>query len=244
VGGLSPARLAYAWSQYEGEVRATDDMLGRLFALMRENGVWEETLVVVTADHGEEFFDHGMRGHKNNLYAETVHVPLIVKYPGSHPSGRDARLASLVDVLPTVLETAGLATDGHSDGHSLTAAPVPDRAVLLELLALSYEGRKFPSKAYWGGIRTSERKLLWRERRQDDAPTGEVELIELFDVAADPLEQRNIAAERRDEVQELTRRFTAAAAPARVVATRHGDGGTAAIGDDDRARLRALGYIE
>jgi len=243
-GKLSSRQLAYVWSQYEGEIRATDDMLRRLFALMRDDGVWDHTLVIVTADHGEEFFDHGMRGHKNNLYAETVHVPLIVKYPGSRPARRDARVASLVDVLPTVLDAVGLAPDGDVDGHSLIAAPVPDRAVLFELLAFSYQGKKFPSPVYWGGIRTPERKLVWRERRRDDAAEGEVDLIQLFDVAADPREQRSIAADRVEEVQTLAMRFQAAAIPARIVAARHGDGGTASIGDDERGRLRALGYLE
>jgi arylsulfatase A-like enzyme len=243
-GRLSPAELAYVWSQYEGEIRATDDVLGRLFALMRARGVWEDTLVIVTADHGEEFFDHGVRGHKNNLYAETVHVPLIVKYPGSQPARQDARLVSLVDVLPTVLDVAGLTADGHTDGHSLRVPPIADRAILLELLAFSYQGKKFASPVYWGGIRTVDRKLVWRERRPDGAPAGEVDLIQLFDVTADPLEQRSIAGDRLAEVTAMAARFEAAAAPARVAGERHGDGGTAPVADDDRARLRALGYLE
>jgi len=243
VDRLSPARLMYVWSQYEGEIRATDDLLGRLFVLLREAGLWDDTLVIVTADHGEEFFEHGKRGHKNNLYAESVDVPLIVKYPGAGPARRDTRVASLVDVLPTVLEVAGLAAEGHRDGRSLLAAATPDRAVLLELVSLSYQGHMFPAGVYWGGIRTADRKLVWREQRPDGG-TGTVDLIQLFDVAADPGEQRNLAAARQDEAKAMMARFDTTASATRVEAARHDERGLAAIGESDRARLRALGYLE
>jgi arylsulfatase A-like enzyme len=76
--GISAAQLAYVFSQYAGEIRATDDLLGRFFAALRAAGLWDDTVVVVTADHGEEFYEHGKIGHKNTVYAESVHVPLIV----------------------------------------------------------------------------------------------------------------------------------------------------------------------
>jgi arylsulfatase A-like enzyme len=129
---LAPGRRAYLWSQYEGEIRATDAVLGELFGLLRARGLWDDSLIIVTADHGEEFLEHGYTGHKNNLHAESVHVPLLIKYPRQHPRGRDDRMVSLVDVYPTVLATSRPA------GASWPLAPGRaggDRAVLFRTRA-------------------------------------------------------------------------------------------------------------
>ena len=68
---MAPAQLAYVLSQYAGEIRWTDEHLGRFFALLQRKGLWENTAILITADHGEEFFEHGEKGHKHNLFAET-----------------------------------------------------------------------------------------------------------------------------------------------------------------------------
>ena len=86
--GMAPAQLAYVLSQYAGEIRWTDEHLGRFFALLQRKGLWENTAILITADHGEEFFEHGEKGHKHNLFAETIHVPLLLKLPGSRERPR------------------------------------------------------------------------------------------------------------------------------------------------------------
>src|SRR5262249_53306063 len=101
-------QLDYVVSQYDGEIRATDDALGRIFGMLRERGLWDDTALVITADHGEEFFDHGQKGHKNNLYVESLHVPLLVKPAERAPPRRDERVVAGVDVFPTLLELAGV----------------------------------------------------------------------------------------------------------------------------------------
>jgi len=164
------------------------------------------------------------------------------KQQASKPLSKPTRSIAARDL--KMLDVAGLTADVHTDGHSLQLPPIADRAILLELLAFSYQGKKFPSPVYWGGVRTADRKLVWRERRADGDTAGDVDLIQLFDVAADPLEQRSIAGERPAEVRAMAARFEAAAAPAQVVGERHHDGGTARVTDDDRARLQALGYLD
>ena len=73
--------LEHLIARYDGEIRFTDTILGRILEVLAAASPGRSTLVVVTADHGEEFFDHGGKGHKKNLHAETVNVPLLVKYP-------------------------------------------------------------------------------------------------------------------------------------------------------------------
>jgi arylsulfatase A-like enzyme len=249
--GLAPARLAYLWSQYEGEIRATDAVLGELFASLRAHGLWDDSLVIVTADHGEEFLEHGYTGHKYNLYAETVHVPLLIKYPRAPGPGRDARLASLVDVFPTVLAVVGGESHGYVDGRSLLAEPDPDRAVLFELVQATRrrraDGTLVTGRGLWGGIRTRTRKLVWTNFTPSGAKSdadAELDYMGLFDVATDPGEQRNLAEQHLEEANALGRRFETESAGARAEAERHPPAGRAVLDEAAVERLRALGYLD
>ena len=166
--GISTAELDFVIAQYDGEIRATDELLGRFFGLLQQRELWDDLLVIVTADHGEEFFDHGEKGHKKNLHAETVQVPLLVKYPkgrGDPPGSRDGRLVSLVDVMPTVLEFAGAEPAEPVHGRSLLSEADPDRAIFFELLSSWYlkrDGKTVAEIEDWSGVRVGDRKLVKR----------------------------------------------------------------------------------
>jgi arylsulfatase A-like enzyme len=115
---------------YDGEVTYHDRCFGRFVDRLRELGLLDDTCFVVTADHGEEFFEHDSAGHGHSLYQELLHVPLVVRCPGLAPAGtRLGQACSLVDIAPTVLEAAGLAIPESIEGRSLVAdlggAPPP-----------------------------------------------------------------------------------------------------------------------
>ncbi len=241
--GMDAHRLAWLLSQYDGEIRWTDEHVGRLFALLRERGIWDDALVVVTADHGEEFFDHGEKGHKNNLHAETVRVPLIVKYPGQVEGRTDPRVASLVDVLPTVLEAAGAQVEFPVHGRSLREPhPDPERSILYELDTSQYygaaDGRIDVHRSRWRGLRRGELKLVERE-----SGAGDLER-RLFRVSRDPLEREDLSMREPERVAELTRELAAELERARAAASGHRPGGPAQLTDEERAQLEALGYFE
>lgn len=101
------ARILY---QYESEVRYTDLWLGRLFEGLKELGLYDEYLIVVTSDHGEELWDHGRRDHGTSLYDEMVRVPLIIRFPGKWriPPKRVSAPVGHVDIAPTLLAAAGI----------------------------------------------------------------------------------------------------------------------------------------
>ena len=105
--GPDPAEAARRIVQYDGEIRWVDDQLARVFAELRRVGRWDDTLIVVTSDHGELFGEDGRWGHGGDPIPPLVHVPLIVKYPGGTPRGRDDRPVSLAAVPATVLAVAG-----------------------------------------------------------------------------------------------------------------------------------------
>ena len=107
---------------YDGEIRYTDDILIQpLIAELKRLGLYENTLIIVLSDHGEEFYEHGSWGHSHNVYDESLKVPLVMKFPKSRFAGRTlSPIVRLIDVLPTVLETVGVPFDPVAfDGQSL-----------------------------------------------------------------------------------------------------------------------------
>jgi len=112
---LSIADLEHLLALYDGEIRYTDDELGRLLDHMSQRGLHRGTLLLVTSDHGEEFLDHGSWEHQKTLYEEVIRVPLVVRGPGIRPR-REPAQTSLLDVAPTILEWAGALAAGEARG--------------------------------------------------------------------------------------------------------------------------------
>lgn len=114
---------------YDRAIRQADDQFARLVGALRARGVWDRATVIYTADHGEEFYEHGGRGHGDTLYEEQIRVPLIVKYSrGSRKAARRQEIVSLADVTPTLAELFTLPRDPAWIGASLLAPP-PGRAL-------------------------------------------------------------------------------------------------------------------
>ena len=118
---LSPADLAIARAAYDECIAALDRDLGKLFGSLERRGLLDNTLVVVTADHGEQFGEHGEFGHGFSVYQPEIHVPLLVRFPPKVPTGRVVREAvSLRDLPATVLELSGLGGPSPFPGRSLS----------------------------------------------------------------------------------------------------------------------------
>jgi arylsulfatase A-like enzyme len=105
---------------YDGEIAWTDSFVARMRADLERAGLLENTIIVITSDHGEELFDHGGKGHRLTLFDEVVHIPLVVRYPAGLPrNSRIAAQTASVDVGPTLLELAGLPAATDIFGTSL-----------------------------------------------------------------------------------------------------------------------------
>lgn len=128
---LNAAQLDALTALYDEEILAVDHALGRLFAALRRSPRWASTVVVVTADHGEGFGDHGLWEHGNSLYGELTHVPLIVRGPGIAP-GEVTTLVQHADVFRTILSFAGVAPPAGSAGRPLLPATPPPVPVVVE----------------------------------------------------------------------------------------------------------------
>ncbi len=171
--------LEHLVARYDAEIRYTDDQLARFFARLEEWGLGgDEVIVAVTADHGEEFYEHGKKGHQRSLYQEVLHVPLVIRAAGSLPVGRRVGgLVRLCDVAPTLLDLADLAPFPDRGGASLLplvagTTPVPPRRALLDL--------DIPMGPMMVGWREGSTKLIIDQHRKT---------TELFDLAADPHER-------------------------------------------------------
>jgi arylsulfatase A-like enzyme len=116
---LNPQDLDRLVSLYDGEIAWVDSNLGRLFRYIRRSGLDESTLIVVTADHGEEFLDHGWVDHGHTLYQEVTRVPMIMAGPGIQPGRTDSSVAGQYDLLPTLVSWAGVETSSRFDGTDI-----------------------------------------------------------------------------------------------------------------------------
>lgn len=208
---------------YEAEVAFVDAQLGALLDAIesRDPG---RTLVVVTADHGEGLGDHGEATHGVFLYDSTLRVPFLVAGPGVASGSVSDVVARGVDVLPTLLDLAGLPALAESDGRSLRAAlegrAMPDAPVYSESLFASLNLGWAPLHS----LRTRGLKLI-------EAPTPE-----LFALDADPGETTNRAAERPADVAALRR-------PLQALLADHSPDAAAVPSAEAGERLRALGYL-
>lgn len=114
---ITPEAARYFEALYDADIRATDDALRRLFAHLRDLGLLDDTVILITSDHGEEFLEHGKVVHEQ-IYDECLHVPLLVLAPGAAPR-RVRSLVELVDIAPTLYELAGIAPRTRPSGTSL-----------------------------------------------------------------------------------------------------------------------------
>jgi len=140
-------RFAETWEgAYEAAIAYQDDRLGLLLEELDRRGVLDNTLVVITSDHGEMFGEHGLNGHAKALYIPTLHVPLIIRYPAQLHAARVAQDVSLRDVPATILDLAGLQVAPGLPGESLrrTWAQEPLQAEDVTVMAEVQEGRNNP----------------------------------------------------------------------------------------------------
>jgi arylsulfatase A-like enzyme/Tfp pilus assembly protein PilF len=221
-----PFSSRYPSQPYLAEIAYTDSVVGRLTAWLREKNLIERTLVVLTGDHGESLGEHGEATHAYFIYDSTTHVPLVVRTPWG-VRGRRAAQTSGVDVMPTVLDLAGLPPQPGIDGRSL-AREILDPAAGSDSVA--YSETYFPRYHFgWQHLRA----LRSREYKYVDAPEPE-----LYDLSADPGETKNIyrAFSRRAEDLRL-----------RLEALAKAEGSTAperrSLDPETLQRLAALGYV-
>jgi arylsulfatase A-like enzyme len=245
TGGKNLARRArvsasYVGSlvdQYDTAIRYTTDQLGELFAALQRQGLYDDSLIILTSDHGEELFDHGGFSHGYTLHEEALRVPLYVKLPRQREARVVASRVSVMDIYPTVLEVLGIPVKGPLDGVSLKPllrgeAPETnldgDRTLLHEI--------DWKKRCIARSIVSERYKLIeidWNYERVE----GETRL---YDLAADPGETRDLSDAKPEVLARLRRELDAAF---RAYEDASATSPANVLDELDTERLKALGYF-
>jgi arylsulfatase A-like enzyme len=223
---------AWARAKYIAELHYTDRELGRLLGGLERSGRIDDTVIVVTADHGESLGEHGIYYAHVGVYDEVLRIPLLVRVPGL-PARRLALPVWTLDIAPTAAELLGVELRSAVDGLSLVSALRGEPAAALR------QRRRFvhphaSNRAV--AIREGSWKLIWPVERNDRVLGG---AVELFDLSTDPGEQRNLAAAHPEVVDRLRAAIEpwVAPGPSRPPTSSQLDPGI-------RQQLEALGYSE
>jgi arylsulfatase A-like enzyme len=242
--GADPDNFARAdLDAYDGSIRGMDTELGRLFERLRELGIDDRTLVAFTSDHGEEFFEHGLPYHGQSLHGELTRVPLVIRYPDAVPARRVVdEPVGLVDVMPTLLALSGLETPPEAQGRNLLAAGTSrPRPVFGDRPAAPHFISPYPRALESFSVVHEGWKLIWNVRKPAGSALPE---HELYDFKSDPLDRVNVAAKHPDVVKRLSGLIAAWRKDAAAKRLPSDEEGARGMSSEERARLRALGYIQ
>jgi arylsulfatase A-like enzyme len=230
---------------YDGEVSYVDHQIGQLVAMLESAGLLDETAIFLTSDHGENLGEHGLMDHCYCLYDTLLRVPLIALYPAVFGRGeRSDRLVQSHDLFPTILELAGVRDDpvwrqvqsrsliGEGAAGRVTFSEYLEPQPPLPVLRQRYPG--FEGKQFDRALRTAQRddlKYVWGSDGND----------ELYDLATDPTETRNLIAERPEKAKELYAELETWLASFQHSAQ---DQDTVELDESTIKKLEQLGYLQ
>jgi arylsulfatase A-like enzyme/Tfp pilus assembly protein PilF len=187
-----PYSHEYAAQPYDGEIAFADEQVGRLLRFLKDNGLYQNTVIVLSGDHGESLGEHGEKTHGFFIYNVTMQVPLIIHLPGKSAAYTVADPVSLVDLMPTVLAATGLDIPSQVQGRSLVPAL---RGEKIDQDRTLYGETFLPRLHFnWSELRGAENTKY----HFIDAPRPE-----LYDLTKDPGELRNLFPEKKAVAQEM-----------------------------------------
>jgi arylsulfatase A-like enzyme len=219
--------LEHMIASYDGNLRAADDAVLQVLRALQDRPRWDNTVVLITSDHGEAFFEHGEMDHNKTVYDEMLRVPFILRLQsGMMPEKVDLdRLVTLEDIVPTLLATASLPPDMELDGINLLAEPRTARDSDERILVTQTAQRR-PTR----GLRSLRWKIIVTNFGHG----------EFYDLDRDPGERTNLRFDRNTDFLEagalLIQRFSAAPLLPKKYRREH-------VEKRDREMLEALGYV-
>jgi len=226
----------YLRGLYEAEVIQVDDAVGKLVETLKTLNIHDETLIIVTSDHGEEFFEHDNFEHGHTFYQELLHVPLVFKLPGVSRPRRVKDRVSILNILPTILDLCSISPDPGSIPASSSlarfwehpAGPAASRPLVSESVLYGESGL---------AIVFDDMKYIRR---------GEAGVEALYDLAADPAEKTSLVDHEPVRMRQARKIHDFHDAWSRSVRKRIWRSGMRTTRHDENVRkhLRSLGYIK
>lgn len=227
---LRESERQHCLSQYDAGIAYEDWAIGELVRELKTRGLYDNTLLIIAADHGEAFGEKALLGHGVSVYQNQVHVPLIIKYP--HQTAKDVvrENVSLVDIVPTVFDVLRLEAPKGIQGISLLKLP-GDRP--REIISESFIRRSMLIRN--PRLRPMEKALFLGPLKLIESSGGK---LELYDLSADPNEERNLPdGAERTELDARLRRFLASA-------RQGGSGRQPEVDKQTMEKLKSLGYVQ
>jgi arylsulfatase A-like enzyme len=230
---ISADSLSNMIALYDGGIRFADLWVGRVIEDLKQRGVFDNTLILLTADHGEEFNEHGGWGHGHSLYDELLHVPLVLSCPKAGVTGgrRIPHVVRHIDLVPTILDICGIAPPEGLDGTSM----IP---IILEEEPVD-PPRMVMSEVYYGGH--FARSLIDGNEKVIFSQKGRTTNLAFYDLESDPGELEDLADLEPRRAEELAARLEEFHD---IAAGKSAAGYTVTIDEDTKERLKALGYIQ
>jgi arylsulfatase A-like enzyme len=194
--GLSDYEYEYIYNLYKAEVESVDERVGFILNALKLRGLWEKTIVIFTADHGEAFGEHGIRGHSHEFYEVLVKIPLIIAGPGIQKGSRAKTVVSHLDLMPTLKDLTGTSYEedmqGRSNRRLLSGKNLKDRIVYFDRVGNNPKLSNYENDA----LLMNGQKLIARksETRWD---------FSLHDLSADPSEKVNLAEKKPEIVRKM-----------------------------------------
>ncbi|WEL21113.1 sulfatase [Halorhabdus sp. BNX81] len=210
---------------YDTEIRYTDTHIGRLIDVANQHGGDEDTAVVLTSDHGDEFREHGQFSHTPTMYDEVLHVPIIVSGADVKETGHQDEQVELLDIAPTVADLADVPTPDSYRGRSLLAAAGSGEDV--DVISETWQNDEYKLS-----VRTPEWKYIW------DRDAG---VRELYHLASDPDETQNVINDQPDIADNLQERLREHLEELRETNETLPN---VSMDNETEARLKDLGYLE
>ena len=200
-GTLSPEETQWQMDHYDAAITYMDAELGKLFAGLRQEGLYDNTIIVITSDHGEAFGEHGLYGHANSLYQEEIKVPLFIRYPKSIPAGEQVKdIVSLRDLAATITDLAGLNLPEPFPGVTLFADN-QDMAVA-ELYQNPYQPSSHPvAHSDLSSITTAQWQAIFMANKTELYASGDTR--QQNDLAADQSRSQVLSDLKREMEQIL-----------------------------------------
>ena len=224
---LSDEDLRHLVALYDAGIREFDHDIGVFLKFLKEKDFLANTIVIVTADHGDEFLEHGGSFHGRTLYDEMLKVPLIMAGPGIPVGKMIEEQVQVIDIMPTILELCGSEIPSGIEGKSLLPL-IKQEVADWEQFAFAEADAEKKVKDIYRVVRAGRYKLIY------DRLTGREEL---YDLALDPYEQVNIIEDKPEIAETLRQKLR------EWMVTERGNPATVKISEKQKNEIRALGYL-
>ncbi len=248
--------VKYAKGWYDGSIRAMDTEIGRLLEFLQNNNLAQNTLLVFVGDHGEEFLEHERMFHGQHVYGELTSVPLIFWAPGRLRGGLTVKdTVETVDVMPTILELAGIKAPQNMQGQSLTelfSKQASGKTAEANSILGVWKRPAFSMKAATVGndspppqetesfaVVLNEWKLIHNTKRKGDTPE-----FELYNQTSDSINKTNVAKQNPEAVKRLSRLIEEWREKSSANRLKPDAEAAQSLSQEELERLRALGYIQ